>query len=299
MYKKGMLLFNDKAGQEDVHKNVGVAAGIISKIVDELIIIKGKNPGDLEKICRERGEEADLLCIMGGDGTVHDCVNGLVHLSNPPVISVLPSGTCNDFARSLNLPANISEAAGSAVKGFTKKIDIGYANDRTFINFAGIGLITDTSENINKEMKEWVGSFSYLMSAMKTVNETEPFHYKIRLPDEELEGEAVMIALLNGKYIGTRELPFEGISLLDRQLNLVVVKEGGLSLFIEWIQRKTPFSKETENNNLILRETSDVHIALPEDKKADTDGEVYLRSPLKCGIIEKPLEFICGEKEEN
>ncbi|MDI5788480.1 diacylglycerol kinase family protein [Bacillus licheniformis] len=37
------------------------------------------------------------MFILGGDGTVHECINGISQLQTKPDIGILPGGTCNDF----------------------------------------------------------------------------------------------------------------------------------------------------------------------------------------------------------
>ncbi|WP_416148871.1 diacylglycerol/lipid kinase family protein [Salipaludibacillus sp. HK11] len=295
LYQKGLLLYNSKAGNADVQKNVGVVAAILADGVKELTIIKGQSPGDLESICTSRGEEIDILFVMGGDGTVHECINGLMHLKKRPIVSILPGGTCNDFARSLNVPMNIAEAALLAINERNKYIDIGYANGRYFTNFIGIGLITETSENINEEAKEWTGSLSYLMSAMKTIKEAEPFEYDLMVNKERIQGDAVMIVAMNGTHIGTNELPFESLELDDEQLNIFIVKKGGIAIFSEWVQRKTAMMQEMDNENMVIMKADEVSIDTSEQMKADTDGEIYLQTPLNVKVIPLALRFIIGE----
>jgi len=284
MYQKGMLVYNDKAGQADVQKNLGVAVSILSEGCIELTIIKGEEPGDLEKICIELGEQAEIVYIMGGDGTVHECVNGLAKLNKPPLVAILPSGTCNDFARSLYVPLTIREAARLALKGTKKDVDIGFVNDRFFINFLGIGLITDASKNINEGIKEVTGSLSYLISALKTANEAETFRYDLTTELEQLHGEAVMIVAMNGRFIGTKELPFEELLIDDGKLTVFIVKEGGKSIFLDWIQHKSPFIRDVKSDNLLIKQSNALKIQTNEEMMADTDGEIYLRTPLNMGI---------------
>lgn len=53
----------------------------------------------------------DIVIVLGGDGTVHECVNGLAPLDRRPILSILPAGTCNDFAQALMIPLNMKQAA--------------------------------------------------------------------------------------------------------------------------------------------------------------------------------------------
>ncbi|WP_280770238.1 diacylglycerol/lipid kinase family protein [Salipaludibacillus daqingensis] len=292
MYAKGMILYNSKAGQNDIQHDIGVAVGILSEKIEELTIVKGSKPGDLERISYERGEEVDILFVMGGDGTVHECVNGLARLTNSPLVAILPNGTCNDFARSLQLPLTVAEACVVALRRNKKIVDIGFVNGRVFTNFVGIGLITKVSENIDEGMKEVTGSLSYLLSALKSAKEADPFQYNLKTASEHLEGEAVMIVAMNGHYIGTTELPFEDMYLDDGKLNVFIVKEGGMSIFLEWLQRKNPFIQEVENENIVMMKTSTLKIQTDDKMLVDTDGEIYLKTPLNIGVSSKPLTFI-------
>ncbi|MCY9389815.1 acylglycerol kinase family protein, partial [Bacillus haynesii] len=66
---------------------------------------------DAFEFCREIGEDIGQLFILGGDGTVHECINGISRLQTKPDIGILPGGTCNDFSRALRIPQNIEKAA--------------------------------------------------------------------------------------------------------------------------------------------------------------------------------------------
>lgn len=294
MYENGLLIYNDKAGNRDARNNVGIAAGILSSNIKELTIVKGEAPGDLERICQERGSLFKLLIIMGGDGTVHECVNGLAHLDNPPQVAILPTGTCNDFARSLNISMELSGACVDALHGRAKKVDIGRVNDRYFTNFVGIGLITDASENIEDGVKERLGAISYFISAVKTMRETPLFHYRIKTDREEIDGDAVMIVVMNGKFIGTTALPYDNISVDDNKKNLIIVKEAGLPLFREWLQSKTFIGKNEKESDIIQREVERLTIETSWEMKADTDGEVYLKTPLEISNLPGKLIFKTG-----
>ncbi|UTR13917.1 diacylglycerol kinase family lipid kinase [Salipaludibacillus sp. LMS25] len=295
MFKKALLLCNEKAGQGDVQKNIGVVAGILTEKVDNLTIRKGKMAGDLEKICQKLDSEIELLLIMGGDGTVHECMNGLYELAFPPVIAIIPTGTCNDFSRALSLPLTVAEAATVAINGQKQRIDTGRVNDRTFTNFAGTGLIVDTSENINEDTKALTGPLSYLISAVKTAGDPRSFHYEIVIDGEAMKGEAVLIAAVNGRFIGTYELPFSHLSVQDGLLNVFIVKDGGLTVFKEWIQRKA-FDVLPDDTTVITKTAKTITLKTAETEKVDTDGDVYLQTPVEISIG-RPFTFMTDNRQ--
>ena len=295
MYDRAMLVYNGNAGQRQAAELLGTVTGILAPDIRELVLVQTLEAGDGEKICRERGEEFELVLIMGGDGTVHECVNGLASLSAPPLIGVLPAGTCNDFARSLNLSVELAEAAKQLMQGNRKKLDVGMAGDRVFTNFFGIGLITEASENINSGLKGTLGRLSYFISTLQTVRTAEPFRYRMVWDGGTQQDEAVMIYVSNGRYLGTQALPFSFEALTDGRLDVLIIREAGLPLLKELLSRKEEGEWEPKNDSIQYFQTSFLKLQTDQPMKADTDGEKYLETPADLTIRSRPLEFLIGD----
>lgn len=295
MYERAMLIYNGNAGKQSVEELLGTVTGILARSIRELVLIQSLEAGEGEKICQQRGEEFQLVLIMGGDGTVHECINGLASLENPPLIGVLPAGTCNDFARSLNLSANLAEAARQLMQGQRRKVDIGVAGDRVFTNFFGVGLITEASENINSELKGTLGRLSYYISTLQTVRSAEPFRYWMESDDGIQEDEAVMIYVSNGRYLGTQALPFTVDALTDGKLDVLIIREAGLPLLKELLSRKEQGEWEPKNDSIQYFQSSTLTLKTEQPMKADTDGEKYLETPARLSIRSESLEFLTGE----
>lgn len=68
----------------------------------------------------------DLVISVGGDGTAHEIVNGLAISKNQQTaLAILPTGSGNDFARTLKIPKKLPLAIGQILKGATKLVDLG------------------------------------------------------------------------------------------------------------------------------------------------------------------------------
>jgi YegS/Rv2252/BmrU family lipid kinase len=294
-YKKALLIYNGNAGQTEIKQQLGIVTGILSPAIDELVLVPTKEMGHAEAICKERGGEFDLLLILGGDGTVHECVNGLAELSSPPMIGILPSGTCNDFSRALYIPQQIDKAAETVLEGRTLQTDIGAtASGRFFSNFYGIGLITETSENINSELKGMFGKISYFLSALQKVTSASSFPYRLESDHGVMEGEAVMILAANGLYIGTNSLPLTTDSLTDGQLDVFVVREAGIPLLMELLTKRDPEALNSQLSKIDYFRTSRLKVNTPTPMRADTDGEIYLETPEELTVLERKLTFLMG-----
>nr|TXF85096.1 diacylglycerol kinase family lipid kinase [Alkalicoccus halolimnae] len=292
MIKRGAVVYNDKAGNEDHEKLLEDIKEILDPEVEELHFIAREHPGKIQEYLQDEENQWDQVWIMGGDGTVHTCIDGLRKRGNKPVTAIIPAGTCNDFARSLNLPMDPLAAVRASLEGTVYWTDIGVCNGHAFTNFAGMGIIADTSENIDEEVKERMGRFSYFMSAWKTMKDAETFSYSMTIDGHQREGEAVMILVCNGGSIGTTKIPFPTIKMDDGMLDLIIMKGTGGELFREWLHRSSKNGQVENTQGVTHMQVKTVNLKTNPVKKVDADGEVETETPAEIGIIPKAVPFI-------
>ncbi|RFU70195.1 YegS/Rv2252/BmrU family lipid kinase [Bacillus sp. V59.32b] len=294
-WKKGMLIYHQNAGKGKIEKALKDCLPILSPNIEEFLLIQTREQGDGERLCQKHGEDMDVIFILGGDGTVHECINGLSGLENRPLIGILPGGTCNDMSRALNIPQNIRRAAVALVEGETVQIDVGKTGSNYFINFWGIGLITKTSNNIDPQEKNTLGKISYFLSALRTINESEPFHFKMSYDGNSIEDEAIMILTVNGNYIGTNMLPFPLIKPNDGLLDVIIVKNSNLGIFKEIMEMKRTLGESTDSDSGVLYfQAKEIQIVTDEELDADMDGEIYQKTPADISILKHHLSMLCG-----
>ncbi|MEK4981600.1 diacylglycerol/lipid kinase family protein [Bacillus sp. FSL K6-6540] len=296
MYHRALLVYNRSAGQQETLQQLAAVIPILADGIKELVLIQTSAPGEGEAVCREQGEAYELILVMGGDGSVHECVNGIAALEQPPLIGILPVGTCNDFARSMNLPVELTLAARALMKGQVRALDIGMAHDRVFTNFFGVGLITATSENINPDLKGALGRLSYFISMLQTVRSAEPFSYRMEYDGHFSKGEAIMIYISNGRYLGTRPLPFTFDSLTDGLLDVLIIREAGLPLLKELLSRKVEGEWKPANESISYVRAASINLITDEPMKADTDGEIYMETPAAVSVKPRRLRFLTGSE---
>lgn len=201
-FEKVLLIVNPKAGQGDLHTNLTKIVPPLATAFPDLRILHTKRQGDATKYCQEFASKVDLIIVFGGDGTVFECTNGLAPLETRPALAIIPGGTCNDFSRTLGVPQNIAEAAKLITKGHIKPIDVAKANGQHFLNFWGIGLVSEVSNNIDAEEKAKLGKIGYYLSTIRTVKNAETFPVKITYDGQVYEDEAVLVMVGNGEYLG-------------------------------------------------------------------------------------------------
>ncbi|GAE06698.1 iron (III) dicitrate transport system [Paenibacillus sp. JCM 10914] len=79
-FNRALLLYNRNAGQQEIVQQLAAIIPILAGEIKELVLYQTTEPGEGEQVCRDRGERFELILIMGGDGSVHECVNGIVML---------------------------------------------------------------------------------------------------------------------------------------------------------------------------------------------------------------------------
>ena len=87
---------------------------------------------------RAAAEQSELVIAVGGDGTIHAVANGLVGTQS--TLGIIPTGTMNNLAHSLNIPDTVPAACVAIATGETRLIDVGKINEQIFLEVAGVGL---------------------------------------------------------------------------------------------------------------------------------------------------------------
>lgn len=115
----------------------------------------------------------DVLIVGSGDGTVSEAVDFLT--GTEIKLAIVPLGTTNNFARSLNLPIDIPSSVARIKRGETKNIDLGQVNDDYFANVAGIGLSGHVAATVTSKMKKKYGRLAYAITGFKVLLKHKPF----------------------------------------------------------------------------------------------------------------------------
>lgn len=131
MGKRALLLINRHSRKGE--KSLPSAVESFYAHDMELIIKPVKHPDELGAVVREYRNQLDLVIVGGGDGTLNAVVDSLVETNLP--LGILPLGTANDLARTLNLPLTMKEACDVIAKGNLKSIDLGRVNGKYFLTW--------------------------------------------------------------------------------------------------------------------------------------------------------------------
>ncbi|MFZ5820937.1 MAG: diacylglycerol/lipid kinase family protein [Chloroflexota bacterium] len=190
-------------------------------------------PGHAAELARQAGEQGyDLVVAMGGDGTVHEVVNGLMQVPQErrPVLGVVPVGSGNDFAHALHIPTKADHALARAYAGTPSLVDLGLLTDEHgrreyFDNTLGMGF--DAIVTIRSHRLPIVRGFlMYLTAVVQTILlNHDPAHVRIETEQENWEEEVLMTTLCNGGREGGGFLLSPQSSMTDGVLEFLTVRK--------------------------------------------------------------------------
>ncbi len=213
--KQIALICNPAAGNKEMLASIDQIAKMLQYHLGPTEVYWTTKPGDGANFIRQHANQVDLVISAGGDGTVHELVNALAPLPHRPILAILPGGTCNDFSRAIGMSQDAMKAVEQILHQKKQKIDLGVGGNRYFLNFWGIGLVTQVSEGIADSSKERLGRLAYYLSAAQHVMAHQPFHLSIQTDTDSYTGEAAMVIVGNGSYIGGLQAFFPESSLQD------------------------------------------------------------------------------------
>ena len=290
-FEKGVLVVNAEAGQSTAGHLLSLVVPALSRECRKLEIIQASSEEEFRTACIETAQE-DILFLLGGDGTLHTAIQMLKEKDRMPVVGLLPGGTCNDFARTLGIPLSLSDAAEALVHGNVSEIDAAKINGHIFMNFAGIGLIAEASENIDPDLKARYGKLSYYFSAWQALKNSEPFKISLVIDGTHYTEEAVLMLVMNGNSIGTHRFPLETIDPSDGLLDIFLIQSSSINAIREWFSLSQTSPLTLDLVDVAHYNGTEVQIHTEEGKKVDTDGELYLTTPVSIEILPKAVRFL-------
>lgn len=223
------LFLNPVAG----HGRAARTRSALSKLFKENgiahTVIESRGPGDLEDQVRLAATGgAERVIVAGGDGSVHEAVNGIMLSGRPVALGVVPVGTGNDFAKACTIPLHWEDAANLLLDRLksgdaARSIDIGRMNGRYFANGAGIGFDARVSA-IARKIKLPIGDMVYLVAVLKGLWDglTTP-DIEISCENFAISGPVTLVNISNGPWVGGMFRIAPQAVNDDRELDLVVI----------------------------------------------------------------------------
>ena len=176
----------------------------------ELRLLQTTRRGEAVNLARNAGEQGcDAVVAIGGDGTVHEVVNGLMGLPAEarPALGILPAGSGNDVAYALGVTKDLAATAAMIERGATRLVDVGCVDAVRGCScycINNIGLLLEGEINRASHQLTWPrGSGLYLRAMVQTLMKRLPAaHLRLTVDGQELVRTATLLSIGNGPRSG-------------------------------------------------------------------------------------------------
>ena len=241
----------------------------------------------------------DLLVVGGGDGTV-SCAADLVS-GTDVVLGVLPLGTANDFARTLEIPDDLPAAVANLLAGKVVDVDLGRVDGRAFLNVASMGLSVGVTERLTPGLKRRLGPLAYPVATLTAYRHHTPFSARLEFPDgdgEPLElDDLLQVAIGNGRHYGGGNAVSPTASIDDHRLDVYAIVRGRLRDHVS-IARLLRSGHLVEHERVHHVTTRRVRVVTDPPLPVNLDGEVSARTPATFEVERNALHVVVPATSE-
>jgi len=241
------------------------------------------------------------IVAVGGDGTVNEVVNGILHSTSPAETSlgVVSTGTGSDFARSVGIPRDYTRACSFLVSSRRRLIDVGVVEfknkgqtlQRFFVNVAGVGFDAAVVEATEKVPKYFGGTIPYLGGLFRSL-----FSYRNKLVTLNVGGRVeakriLNVVVANGSYVGGGMHIAPKAELGDSLLDVVIIGDVGK---FELLKALPMVYKGTHINHPKVTMEQVTHITIESSERVlvYADGELLGECPASFWLMPAALRIV-------
>lgn len=250
----------------------------------------------------------DYLVAVGGDGTVHEMVNGV--MAAPPaqrqrlVLGVLPYGTGNDFARTLGIGASPSGLARLIAQQRVRSLDLGRVtcigddgreHVRYFANIASLGASAAVVERVARLPRWLPSSLAYGVGIVSALATWRGSAMTVRQDDGETVCQPLVnLCLANGRYFGG------GIGIApqaepdDGRFDTVCIHRAGVGAFLRFLPALRQ-GRRIDDARIAYGHCRRLSVVTePAGCPVEADGERIGRAPATFELLPGALDWLCG-----
>jgi diacylglycerol kinase (ATP) len=247
-------------------------------------------------------KEHQILLVAGGDGTLHQVVNGMM-AANPesrPVLGIIPLGSGNDFARTVSVTADVNRLLTLLQGASSKDVDLGkiyfikengLPGEKYFINVADIGMGPEVVQRVSTAPRFLGGALGYYSSIIRTFFNYHPGHVFVKTKDWSWQGKLRSLAVANGKYYGHGLCVAPEAKIDDHLFNIFIC--GNVSVFDFIIQSENlKKGRYLSLAEVHYKTASEIELTSDDLCLIEGDGEVLGRLPARVQIHSETIKML-------
>lgn len=262
-------------------------------------VVETERAGHGAELAKQAADEGvELLAICGGDGTVHEAVQGLAAADalDAVTLAVVPAGTANILASGLGVES-VREGFEVAVDGESRQLDLAVADGEPFVLSAVAGLPAKASAAASSDLKRRIGELAFVVEAVQEAREFDGLTVAIEAETGDGEriwsGEALSLLVGNHRRLTG---PNDQADAEDGALDVVIVEEMPPASAITEVVERRLFDRETPHVTELRAERVDVRVLGDETVTLSLDGEIRSRESVSIAVRSGALRVRVGDE---
>jgi diacylglycerol kinase (ATP) len=305
---KWLIIVNPNAGVKKGNRDWPLISGLLNEAGISHLCVLTERRNHANQLVGEFIEEGyRRIAVVGGDGTMNEVVNGILHQQHVPpseiILGMIPVGTGNDWCRTFQIPFNYKEAIRILIKGKTFLQDVGRISyfrgteplQRYFINIAGMGYdaLVAKKTNLSKE-KGRGGPLTYLFFVFSSLFQYKFIEAVIEVDDEQVfKGEMFSMNVGICKYNGGGMMQVPAAVPDDGLFDVTLIKKAPKWMVIRHASKlydgslvKLPFISTFRGKSIRIRSLGKIYL--------EADGESLGHSPFVYEMLQQSLKVVVG-----
>lgn len=245
---------------------------------------------------------AEDVVAVGGDGTLNEVVRGVsaADALGDVALGVVPAGTGNDFATNVGIDG-IDEGFEAVENGERRRIDLGIANDRPFLNSCIAGLTAEASDRTPSSLKARFGVLAYVVTTLRTATSFPGIDIEATVAGADgettlWEGTAAIVVVGNARRFSGDDN--ECGDLEDGRLEVTIIEDAGSVDLARDRLLERLFDAGGERLDRFRTSSLDLEVVGSGSATFSLDGEILDRSAVSVRTRHRAVEFCVGDEYE-
>ncbi len=244
------------------------------------------------------GKGYGLVVSVGGDGTVHEIVNGLcaAGANGTVMLGIISTGTGKDYIKTVGIPRACEEACHCLCNPRKMVVDLGtveYINNgcmekRIFVNFAGLGLDAEIVKSTTRRFKALGGMPSYLMGVFSSLVMHHNKDVTIVFDGKAEKRRVDEVLVNNGKYGGGGMMPAPDADLRDGILDVLIINAASKPELI-WSLPRIYKGTHGTHPKVTMRRAKTIEVQAAQPMLVQADGELLGEAPARFQVLPSAL----------
>lgn len=292
--EKILFIYNPASGKRGIINNLDKIIGIFSEAgkIPTIYRIDKSNKESINDIISNN--DFDGIVVAGGDGSVNAIIKTIIDTGVDIPIGVIPTGTCNDFSRSLGMPTDYIRCARLIAQGKYIETDIGIINDgeMIFVNEVAGGVLVSASFSTDQNLKKVFGPLAYYINGIGELANIKPFELTVTTPEQVYNEKALIFVVLNGSDMSGFSNVIKEAQMQDGYMDILIFKDTN-PIEITDSLIKLVSGGEFKDANVVRIKTRECTISCSADIKTTVDGEKGPDLPLKLEMKKQAVKVFC------